>query len=153
MNSPHNRLVPINRREFVRRAAISAGAALLPWGCARAEDAAPSAGLSSRVAVAHDDGVWDGDTLSRRRYAEMLDRAVLAATGHDDPRAAWRSVFGPRDTIAIKVNCLAGSRLSTPPAGAFALADCLVAAGFEPGKIVVFERTMRELRRAREAGR
>lgn len=147
MNNGHHNPPQIDRREFIRRTAAGASAALLPWGCARAEEPARPGGRS-RVAVAHDEGVWDGDILSRSRYAEMLDRSIRAATGRDDARDAWRSVFGPRDTIGIKVNCLAGPRLSTPAAGALALADCLGDAGFEPQRIVIFERTVRELRRA-----
>ena len=127
----------------MRWTTVGAGAVLLPWDCAGAAESS-----RSRVAVIRDEGIRADGQISRARYGEVLDRAIRAATGESDARDAWRSVFGARDTIGIKVNCLAGARLSTPPSGALALADRLVRAGFAPEKIVIFERTRRELLRA-----
>ncbi len=133
----------ISRREFLRRSALGTTVVLLPVGCSGGGDRGRSV-----VAVARDPAVWNGEILSRTRYAAMLDRAVAAVVGTSDPKEAWRRLFTPEDAIGVKVNCLAGPRLSTPFTGVLALADCLRKAGIPPGRLLAFERTEREMRRA-----
>ncbi len=79
---------------------------------------------------------------------EMLDAAVARATGAKDPVAGLRSLLRPGDVVGVKLNCLAGRGLSPHPELVDALVRRLVAAGVAPRRIVLFDRSTRELRRA-----
>jgi uncharacterized protein (DUF362 family) len=75
--------------------------------------------------------------------------AVLAgAMGSKDGVEAARRLFSPKDIVGIKVNCLAGRRLSPRVELVAALADLIAEAGVARNRIIVFERHSRELRRA-----
>jgi len=74
--------------------------------------------------------------------------ALVAATGAASGEKAAAMLFAPGDTVGIKLNCLAGRRLSPHPELVDALAVLIVAAGVPPDRILVFERSSRELRRA-----
>ncbi len=74
--------------------------------------------------------------------------ALAAATGSADGRAAVAALFRPGDTVGIKVNCLGGPRLSPRPELVAALAALLAESGIPAHRIVVFERSSRELARA-----
>jgi len=127
------------RREFLRAgiAALAAGAPV-------------PASPKSRVVEARDPKLWSerGASIDRARAADLVRRAIAALTGRSDPRDAWRSLFSPSDRIGIKVNTLAGARLSTRPELVAAVTDALVAAGIPAQNIIVWDRTNRELRAA-----
>jgi uncharacterized protein (DUF362 family) len=74
--------------------------------------------------------------------------ALMAATGSDDRKAAARLLFRPDDVVGIKLNCLAGRRLSPRPETVAALVDWLVAGGVRRDRVILFERSSRELRNA-----
>jgi uncharacterized protein (DUF362 family) len=63
----------------------------------------------------------------------------------DSTGSALRRLFSPSDTVGIKVNCLGGPRLSTRSGLVEALVEELVEAGVDRGRIIVFERSSREL--------
>jgi uncharacterized protein (DUF362 family) len=95
--------------------------------------------------------------LSRVQPARPLDAgvarraiagALAAATGSDSGAEAVGRLFGPRDVVGIKVNCLAGRRLSPRVELVEALAGLVAGAGVAPANIIVFERSSRELRDA-----
>jgi uncharacterized protein (DUF362 family) len=89
-----------------------------------------------------------GDRLDEETASELMD-ALLAPLGPGGSSDAFlRTLFKPGERIGIKLNCLAGKGLSPRPPLVFALIDRLEKAGIEPGKIIVFERTERELKRA-----
>ncbi|MBN1422042.1 MAG: DUF362 domain-containing protein [Planctomycetes bacterium] len=127
------------RREFLR-AGIAAAAA----------GASPPSPAKARVVEARDAKLWEerGAAIDATRAADLVRRAIAALTGRSDPRDAWRSIFEPSDRIGIKVNGLAGARLSTRPELVGAVTDGLVAAGIPATNIIVFDRTNRELRAA-----
>jgi len=74
--------------------------------------------------------------------------ALVAATGEPTAERAAAALFGPGDTVGIKVNCLAAPRLSPHPELVEALAELIASAGVPPDRILVFERSERELRKA-----
>jgi len=83
---------------------------------------------------------------------EAARSAVVAAVGSavgvaPGPEAANR-LFRPDDTVGIKVNCLAGRSLSPRVELVEALVDLIASAGVDRRRIIVFERSSRELRRA-----
>ncbi len=77
-----------------------------------------------------------------------LSAALTAATGFGDSRAAVAALFRAEDTVGIKVNCLGGPELSPRVELVSALAALLAERGIPPHRIIVFERSSRELARA-----
>lgn len=78
----------------------------------------------------------------------MVSEAVGRALGVDDGAAAASRLFGPSDTVGIKLNCLAGRALSPRVELVEALVDLIAGAGVDRRRIIVFERSSRELERA-----
>ncbi|HID56174.1 TPA: DUF362 domain-containing protein [Candidatus Poribacteria bacterium] len=85
--------------------------------------------------------------VSSRAVESMLDEAMAALTGKD-PKDAWKALFDKGDTVGIKVNTLAGKRLSTHPELAYAVAERLISAGVKPYRIIIWDRSDDELREA-----
>lgn len=77
-----------------------------------------------------------------------MEQALVAATGESSGVAALRRLFKPTDTVGIKLNCLGGPRMSPRPVLVEALAHLLAESGVAPGRIIAFERSSRELKRA-----
>ena len=88
-------------------------------------------------------GVVDGGVLSA-----MVRSALLNLTGTASAEKAWGSIFSPRDSVGIKVNAIAGRLLSPTPAWAPILAQGLRAAGVEEKRIILWDRSSRELKEA-----
>jgi len=82
------------------------------------------------------------DTLRR-----MVELGLRTLTDCRDPVEAWSRFFTSRDTVGIKVNCLGGRNMCTRPALAAATALSLQSAGISAGRIVVWDRSSRELER------
>lgn len=74
--------------------------------------------------------------------AQILQRG-LAAAGID-----LKTALTPRDTVGIKLNCLAGKHLSPRPALVESLVSLLVKSGLSADRIILFDRSDRELDRA-----
>jgi uncharacterized protein (DUF362 family) len=74
--------------------------------------------------------------------------ALQAAAGAESPRQAAAGLFKASDTVGIKVNCLAGPRMSPRVELVEALVELIAAAGVRRDRIIVFERSSRELSRA-----
>lgn len=135
-----------SRRDFLKATAAAGVAALLgPLGV-RGEAASATTGTVVRYSSSLlGDGRGDfNSTVAGRALAESL-KALL---GVSDGSAAWRSLFSANDTVGIKVNCLAGARLSTHPSLALAVARGLQEAGVKPENIIIFDRSDRDLERA-----
>jgi uncharacterized protein (DUF362 family) len=77
-----------------------------------------------------------------------MERALVAATGEPSARQAMAALFAPSDTVGIKLNCLARS-LSPRLELVEALVALLREHGVAASRIIVFERSARELRGAR----
>lgn len=104
----------------------------------------------SRVVVARKSAVFDAATgkVSRTALKELLRRAVSQALRMDDPVRACRKLFRPTDVVGIKVNTLAGRGLSSHPELVALLCDLLTTAGVAPNRIVIWDRSDRELEAA-----
>jgi uncharacterized protein (DUF362 family) len=134
------------RREFIQGAA--AGAVVLGSAERLAMAAAfgEATGAKSRVVVARDAQLHSSDgVLDEKRVNALLDRAIAQYTGHDKPVAAWKQIVGSAKTVGLKVNGLGGKGISTHAVLIHAVAARLQAAGIEPGNIVVWDRTARDL--------
>jgi uncharacterized protein (DUF362 family) len=126
-------------------------AALLGGGALQVTLPSRSAGATPRgrigLAELHETG--DGGPIPVDGARRALEKAVVLATGATSPRAALSSLFRPSDVIGIKVNCLGGRGISPHPELVEAFAAMLTAlAGVEPQRLVVFDRSSHELRRA-----
>jgi uncharacterized protein (DUF362 family) len=89
-----------------------------------------------------------GKPLGREVAQAAVARAVQAAVGQESPGVAAARLFRPEDTVGIKVNCLAGRNLSPRVELVEALVDLIAGAGVDRRRIIVFERSSRELRGA-----
>jgi len=129
-------------------------AAASPVGRAVACLAAPapsprSAPARPVVAVARREGLLGPDaSLDPDKLREALGGVVARAGGEGTPVEALRRLFRPHDVVGIKINCLAGRGLSPRPEVAHQLAAWLQEAGVPASRIVIWDRTDRELRQA-----
>jgi len=89
-----------------------------------------------------------GTPLSTEEARSAVWGAVSASVGAASGRKAAALLFRPEDTVGIKVNCLAGRSLSPRVELVEALVNLVAAAGVDRRRIIVFERSSRELRRA-----
>jgi uncharacterized protein (DUF362 family) len=106
------------------------------------EAPAPRVVIAQNPKVLGPDGAVDTTLLD-----ELLDSAVETLIG-TDRLSAWKSLFGPGDSVGIKVNCLAGRGLSTHPELVRVIVGKLTRAGVSEENIIVWDRTDRDLRRA-----
>ncbi len=104
----------------------------------------PAARLRGRVGLAK----VPAGQVGREQAEAAVAGALMAATGARSPEAAVRALFAPDDTVGVKLNCLAGPKMSPRPEVVLAFARLLVRGGLKPERIVLFERSTRELRRA-----
>ena len=139
------------RREVLVGAAGLAAGALVPFGAlGRALGAAPAPAARSIVGLSRDPRVFDGEGRVQAQVVRALvERALCAATGRADATLAMRALFKPSDVVGIKINCLAGRGLSTHAELVDALVALLVAAGVPASRIVIWDRSDRDLLRAR----
>jgi uncharacterized protein (DUF362 family) len=86
--------------------------------------------------------------LDASQAAHLVSKSICGATGESDAAAGIRKLFKTSDRVGIKVNCLAGRGLSPQPELVEALVQLIEAGGIPAYRIIVFERSSRELREA-----
>jgi uncharacterized protein (DUF362 family) len=101
-----------------------------------------------RVGVARASGPASDAALAPAAARSAVGRAIVAGTGRETAAEAVRSLFGANDTVGIKLNCLGGPRLSPRVELVDALAAMLRELGIPSERIIAFDRSSRELRRA-----
>jgi uncharacterized protein (DUF362 family) len=141
--SPEDRVSP---RWTRREVAVLGAGALLSTRLARA-GSGPLV-RPGRVGLAELPAPPPGTPLDRATARAALERVLVAATGEPTAPRAMAALFSPSDTVGIKLNCLASS-LSPRIELVEALVGLLREHGVAPARIVVFERSARELQRAR----
>ena len=139
----------IGRRDFFRSCA---GGALLafapPSACASSPEAAPAAYPAGPVAVARSKRLEIvSGRPDKREVRRLLEESMKRITGASSARDAWRSLFGPDDIVALKLNCLAPG-IATRPEVTEAVIEGLRSAGVPAGNVIIWERTNRELEAA-----
>ena len=125
-----------------RRELFGIAAAGLLAGRARPEAAQVS--RPGVVGTAH----LEAADLDRASCVRAVTGAIRAATGAESIDRAMSGLFSSSDVVGIKVNCLGGPRLSPRVELVSALADLLASAGIDRRRIIVFDRSRRELERA-----
>ncbi|RJP28576.1 MAG: DUF362 domain-containing protein [Candidatus Omnitrophota bacterium] len=144
-------MTQISRRHFIRSAGISAFSGPYLWTPARTSAFANPFGPAgkSRVVIARREGILQPpNTLEIGLMNKLLDEAARALSDKNDPLDLWRALFSSSDVVGIKVNTLGGAMLSPHPDLVYAVAERLVQAGVSPQKIIVWDRSERELKRA-----
>jgi uncharacterized protein (DUF362 family) len=139
-----------NRREFMKGA--TTGAVLLGAqsklglaGMLDSHDQRAQAG-KSKVVVARDAALHNaGGQPDEKRVLALLDRAIAAYTGRDNPVEAWKRIVPTDKVIGIKTNGLGGKGICTHQALVFAVAERLQQAGVRPGNILIWDRNARDL--------
>ena len=115
--------------------------------------AAMSIGRPARVAIVRRPEVFgDGGAPDVRKLGinakivrQMVRESVIALVGTKTSRDAWSKLFGPKDVVGIKINCLGGRMFSSHPAVVDGVIDGLREAGVRDGNIIVWDRFSREL--------
>lgn len=134
------------RREFLRQAVIGG---VLVTGLPRLIEAGEGASTSkpgkSKIVIARNTSMLQGDTADQKAIEKTLGRAICAFTGKPSPVVAWKSLFGPKDVVGIKLNCLFGPTVSTRPEFVNAVIAGLALAGVTPANIIVWDRATRDL--------
>jgi len=82
------------------------------------------------------------------RVRAMVARGIQEFTGKPTIAAAWLSLVGTNDTVAIKVFSSAGSVAGTRLAVVAAVVEELIEAGLPPGNLIVWDRRRDDLERA-----
>lgn len=104
--------------------------------------------LRSLVFVAHDPEAITQFHVNARVVRGMVDRLVTAATGQPDVARAWASLVSPNDTVGIKISAAGGELFTTHHQVVTAIIDGLVAAGQSRNRIIVWDRSLEEVRQA-----
>jgi uncharacterized protein (DUF362 family) len=86
--------------------------------------------------------------IDSRLVHKMVHESVAALVGTKTDEDAWKKLFGPRDVVGIKINCLSGRMLSSHPAVVEGIVQGLRKAGVSDNNIIVWDRFLRELKAA-----
>jgi len=101
----------------------------------------------SVVARARREGVVDPKTraIDDGKLDALLGAALARATGDANPVAACQRLFRPNDVVGIKIGTLPGKYLSPHPKLVHRLCHWLKQAGVPANRIVIWDRSDREL--------
>jgi uncharacterized protein (DUF362 family) len=130
----------MDRRRFLYTAAGAAGS----LAASRLLNAS-SAG-KSRITFVRDAQAVHGGNADPDRVSTLLDRLIRIHYDVADPVDAFRQRFSSHDRIGIKVNCLAGRRMSTHVELVDAIVKNLLKADIPAKNIIIWERLNIDLR-------
>ena len=145
----------VNRRRFLRQASKGVvGLGLALGGITSAtkntfaqlgrQTGAPPGELVEEeltpLVEARSEKVWNGDVLDEQVVSEMIDSAMMKLTGLDSAKEAWKDFVLPTDIVGIKINPLAGKKLSTHRIIVDKIIDGLYGAGILANQIVIWDR-------------
>ncbi|GAB4352021.1 MAG: hypothetical protein Kow0099_36220 [Candidatus Abyssubacteria bacterium] len=87
----------------------------------------------------------NGQTPREDQLRTMLNVGMNILYEGENAAAAWRNLFSPDDVVGIKVNCIAGPNLSSHPLLIEAIVSELERVPVPRERIIVWDRTNREL--------
>ena len=143
--------ITITRRDFLKTAVLGTAGVCLPPVLSVA--GAHTARMKSRVVRAsHSRSVGDDERIQADIVRGLIDETLPVMTGTGSIRDAWLSIF-PKlqssEVIGLKVNCINRSQSSHPEV-VYSLAESLIEAlDVNPNNILIWDRTSRELKRAK----
>ena len=75
---------------------------------------------------------------NKKAFLDMLNESIID----------WSRLFNKNDVVGIKVNAIAGPSLSSNPELVEAIIECLKLTGIQENKIIIWDRTTRELKQS-----
>jgi uncharacterized protein (DUF362 family) len=102
----------------------------------------------SKVAVVRSSEITRDRSEIISNPGALLSEGLTGITGKKTSAEAWRSLFGENDRVGIKINALAGPKLSPSPPMVRAIVEGLLIAGVKENNIIVWDRSTSELKRA-----
>lgn len=143
----------ITRRRFVKTTAICTAAAYFVPDVIFGGGGVLAAESKSRVIMASHSQIVDAsEQINAKIVRTGVDEALIALTNAASVQDAWAQIFPDlqsTEAIGIKVNCI-NHRLSSHPEVVYAIAQSLVESlGMNPNNIIIWDRTSRELKRAK----
>lgn len=123
-------------------------APISPGQTPAATPAPPKAPARSFVYSIHDPAAIDHFIADRSRVHTMVDRLILGVTGRENVPDAWRSLVAPSDVVGIKISATGGELGATHRAVVEAIVDGLLSAGVPRDNLLVWDRSIEDLRAA-----
>ncbi len=133
----------LSRRAFIGNVAVGLGGLLCPQ-LARPETAASNAGKKARVVIVRNPAVISNQRINAEVAGKMVHRAVCLLTGKDDRTLAWKSLFSPKERVAIKLNTRHPPVISNHQVVSAIVAG-LKSAGIDENRIIIYDLTDDEL--------
>lgn len=147
----------LDRRKFIHAAGLTAAGALLGiFNCEGSTERNDSSsdrklnrGEKSRVAeFRRPEHFRINQRPNPERVKGLLGSSLETFFDVRDPREGLREMFSPMETIGIKVNCLSGRYMSTHVELTWAMVDLLKKSGVDEERIIIWDRSNAELKRA-----
>ncbi len=131
----------------------ASGLAAVLFFCSRAAAAAASrpaqeGAKRARVVVVHDPRATTLFTPDPARIPAMVELALTNLTAKADSTQAWLSLIATQQTVGLKVASRPGPVSGTRPAVVEAIVKSLLAAGLPAKQIIVWDRSIADLRQA-----
>jgi hypothetical protein len=136
----------ITRRDFIRDASITAGAAAFS-PCLLFGACQSSSTRTSRVVSVAGKNVLVGENYDPTVVNRMFDAGLRELTGEKSLTNAWSSLFSPTDVVGVKVNCIAAPRMSSSVASINEVIAGLRQAGVPDNNIIVWDHSDAAFRR------
>ena len=138
----------LTRREFSRTVIGTVAGTVLGLGDVRFAESGPGPGTSTVISARSAKLMRVDDDIGEEAVRGFLDEALIRLTGLPRADLAWKSLFSPAETVGVKLSCLPGRKLSSSRGVVAAVVSGLKRAGIDPVRIVVWERSDRELEKA-----
>lgn len=101
-----------------------------------------------KVVIVRSKGLFSASRPEPKLFQTMIIKGLILLTSQSETKQAVERIFSPTDRIGIKINTIAGPRLSTVPELALALTSVLNLGGIAERNMIIWDRTNRELREA-----
>lgn len=128
----------MDRREFIKKTALTAGSAILYPHISSCKSM--SANGKSRVVQVTN----ASEPKLTEQLLEMLDKGICSLLDYDKPIEAWQRIVKPGEVVGLKVNCLSGYG-STHTIFTDAIIERLNEAGIRNRDIIIWDRLNKDL--------
>jgi len=98
-----------------------------------------------RVIIASDPAATESFIARPEVVKKLVARAITSLANTADQKTAWLTFASPTNVIGIKVYCSPGALSGTRPAVVSAVIDGLLAAGFHPTNIIIWDKHLADL--------
>ncbi|MEW6096106.1 MAG: DUF362 domain-containing protein [bacterium] len=147
-------MIKETRREFIKKLGIlGVGISVIPAWIEKIFAQVIPKGNSKKykskvVIVKNKEVVNSKGKIEQEILTKMLNEAMRQLTGLKEIKDCWNQYFSHNDIVGIKVNCIAGRKLSTHPELVNAIISGLLLAGVKEDNIIIYDRGTQELSKA-----